>query len=75
MHFLLSVVIWELVLHPLLGCKDIKVKNPDLLIDMQVQEQYLKLAQCLLSWMKINLAHLVLGKWNSAITYPDKIDF
>ena len=49
MHFLLSVVIWELVLHPLLGCKDIKVKNPDLLIDMQVQEQYLKLAQCLLS--------------------------
>lgn len=42
-NFISLVVIWELVLPPLLGCKGIRVRDLDLLIILQVQEQYLKL--------------------------------
>lgn len=36
--FISFVVIWELVLPPLLVYKDIKVRDPDLLIILEVQE-------------------------------------
>lgn len=40
--FISLVVIWQLVLAPRWACRDIKVRDPELLIILQVQEQYFK---------------------------------